>query len=253
MDKNSTISAVVLTHNEADNIDRCLRSLGWLDEIILIDNSTDETVKKAQQIVSKEKLRVIHSAENKDFSTLRNQGLKEAKSEWVLFIDADEEVSEKLQIEIKNTLQFPKQDAYYFKRNDFFLGKWLQYGETKNIKLLKLGKKTAGKWERRVHEVWKIKGPTGELIEPLYHYPHPTVVEFIARISRWTTLDAEEFYKHGVRSSFGKIIMYPVGKFIVNYFMKLGLLDGMPGLIMAICMSFHSFLTRAKLYLLQYK
>lgn len=252
MDKNSTISAVVLTHNEADNIDRCLRSLLWVDEIILIDNSTDETVKKAQQILSKEKLRVIHSTENKDFSVLRNQGLKEAKSEWVFFVDADEEVSEKLQTEIKKLLS-SKQDAYYLKRNDFFLGKWLQYGETKNIQLLKLGKKTVGKWQRRVHEVWKIKGDIGVVTQPLFHYPHPTIAEFIERINRWTTLDAEEFYKKGIRSSFWKIIFYPEAKFIFNYFIKLGFLDGMPGLIMAICMSFHSFLTRAKLYLLENK
>lgn len=245
----TTVTAVVLTKNEADNIKRCLTSLRWCDEVILVDNSTDKTVGTAKKIAGKEQLRIVKSKTDDDFALLRNLALKQASHDWVFFIDADEEVIPELAREIERTVSQHMQ-GFYIKRRDYFLGKWLKYGETGDIKLLKLGRKDAGRWRRRVHEVWEIKGEIGELKYPLLHYPHPTILEFIERINRWTSLDAEEFYRLGMRSSWWKVIAYPVGKFLRNYIVKLGFLDGMPGLLFAILMSFHSFLTRAKLYML---
>ena len=248
----SLLSIVILTYNEVDTITDCLESIkNWSDDIILIDHSTDETVKIARNLIPKSKLQIVSDASQNDFSLLRNRGLMLARREWVLFLDADERVSNELRQEIDQAITLTSYAGYYLARRDFFLGKQLMHGETGNIHLLKLGKKNAGKWVRRVHEVWQINDQVGELNHPLEHRPHPTVAEFIARVNRWTTLDAQEFYRAGKRSAWWKIILYPKAKFIINYFIKLGLLDGMPGLIMALVMSFHSFLTRAKLYLLQ--
>ncbi len=240
------ITAVVLTQNEADNIVRCLKSISWCQEIILIDDSTDKTIVKAQNLNILQ-LKIYQNQTKDDFAYLRNKALKLAKNEWVLFIDADEEVTPELHREIKWQILNTQADGFYIPRRDYFLGRWLKYGETGKIKLLKLGRKGAGKWVRAVHEVWQIKN-TAVLKNTLRHYPHPTISEFLARIQRWSTLDAQVFYKQGIRSNFGKILVYPVGKFILNYIFRLGFLDGMPGLIMALFMSFHSFLTRAKLY-----
>lgn len=248
------LSVIILTKNEQDTIKRCLTSIAdWVSEMILIDNSDDRTKEIAYSIIPKDKLQIITSTESEDFSKLRNLGLEKASNEWVLFLDADEEVSSALTKEIEDVLGNEKIHGYYLKRHDYFLGKWLQHGETRDIRLLKLGKKQSGVWKRRVHEVWEIKGPTKELENPLFHYPHPTVAEFLERINRWTTLDAQEFYEKGIRASYFAIFAYPTGKFIRNYFLKQGFLDSMPGLIMALMMSFHSFLTRAKLYMLQTK
>lgn len=244
------LSVVILTRDEADNIARCLSSVSWCTDIILIDQSTDDTVKIAKRLISTNHLRIFPTDNATDFAQLRNFGLTKAKHEWVLFLDADEEVPEALYHEIQKTIP-TTYDGFFLKRRDFFLGKWLAYGETQNIQLLKLGKKSAGRWKRAVHETWNIEGAIGHLSQPLNHYPHPTVAEFISRINRWTTLDAQVFYDAGVRSTWWKVICYPVGKFVRNYFFKQGYRDGMPGLIMSLCMSFHSFLTRAKLYMLQ--
>lgn len=245
------LSVVVLTKNEEDNIGRCLASIKWCKDVLIIDNSTDQTLEKAKKIMSKNSPCIIKSQETEDFSRLRNLGLKKARYNWVLFLDADEEMPYDLQEEIKKVISESKYNAFCIKRQDYFLGKWLKYGETGDMRLLKLGKKEAGRWERRVHEFWNIKDPIGLLNSPLIHYPHPSISEFTNRINRWTTIDAEVFFEQGVRSSFLKIFAYPVGKFIRNYFIKLGFLDGMPGLIHVLLMSFHSFLTRAKLYMLQ--
>lgn len=253
MDKTLSLSIVVLTQNEADNIKRCLDSISWCDDIVIIDDSTDATIVIAQRTVPKNHLRVIGSAVDTDFARLRNKGLQLAKHEWVLFLDADEAVSDALHKEMSVVLPETNRDGFYLKRRDFFLGSWLKYGETSGVMLLKLGKKSSGKWRRRVHEVWEMSGNRGLLNHPILHYPHPTVAEFVSRINRWTTLDAQEFIVIGKRVGFISIIAFPTAKFIRNYFMKLGFLDGMPGLIMAMLMSFHSFLTRAKLYQLQHK
>lgn len=250
---NQLITAVVLTSNEADNIRRCLSSLIWCDEIILLADITDNTVSLAKRTIRGKKLRVFNVKIRDNFAKLRNFALKKVKTRWVLFIDADEEVTAGLAIEISRAINNEYLKGFYIPRRDYFLGRWLRFGETGNIKLLKLGRKDSGLWRRSVHEVWDIAGKVGELDSPLFHYPHPTIGEFIERVNRWTTLDAAEFYKSGVRSGWWKMIVYPAGKFVRNYIVKLGFLDGIPGLLFALIMSFHSFLTRAKLYMLHEK
>lgn len=242
----SSISATVLTKDEEDNIVRCLSSLAFCDEVLLIDHSSDETLKLAKNVAGK-KLRVIKNSSD-HFADLRNLGLKEAAHDWVLFIDADEEVSPELAQEIIEKIQASNIKGYVITRQDYFLGKWLNYGETSQVKLLKLGRKNAGIWKRRVHEVWDVGKEVHILKNPLYHFPHPSVAEFIQRINRWTDMDAQEFFEQGKRVSWWQIVAYPKAKFILNYILRQGFRDGMPGLIMALMMSFHSFLTRAKLY-----
>ncbi len=246
------LSIIVLTYNEVDSIQRCLKSISWCKDIVLIDNSTDSTLKIASKIIPHKYLQIIKDTTVDDFAKLRNTGLKLDTNDWVLFIDEDEVVTPQLHMEIVNKLLVTSASGFFIRRHDFFLGKRLQYGETGSIKLLKLGRKDKGKWVRSVHETWVLQGKVDTLDVPILHYPHPSIQEFIEHIDRWTTLDAFVFNSQGNTSSFLKIIIYPIAKFVQNYIYRFGFLDGMPGLIMALCMSFHSFLTRAKLYFLKH-
>lgn len=244
------ISAVVLTKNEENNIRGCLTSLVWADEIVVIDDySTDKTPTVAQKIGAKVYKRHL----NGDFATQRNFGLKMAKGDWILFIDADERVTEALASEIKMQISKSKNDkvvGFFLKRKDFLWGRGLRYGETAKVRLLKLAKKKAGKWVRSVHETWQVGGKHKELKNPLLHYPHQTISEFLENINFFSTLHAQILFKEGIKTNLFQIIAYPIGKFLQNYIWRLGFLDGIPGLIIALMMSFHSFLARAKLYLL---
>jgi len=255
------ISTVVLTKNEEKNIVDCLESLLWCDEIIVIDdNSEDRTVEivqnsklRAQNYSSK--LKIYKRSLNNDFATQRNYGLSKANGDWVLFVDADERVPEALASEIINLIRLTgsgqisnEYNGFYIKRRDFMWGKELKHGETGNIYLLRLAKKNKGKWEGRVHEEWKIEGRIGTLKNHLDHYPHPTISEFLSDINFYTDLRAKELFEKGLRSNFISILFYPTAKFLSNYFLKLGFLDGMQGLAFAIMMSFHSFLVRGKLW-----
>src|SRR6266498_5238516 len=147
------ISAIVLTKHQEKNKADCLDSLSWCDEIIVIDdNSEDKTV----DLAKKKGVRVIIHKMNNDFATQRNFGLEKAKNEWVLFVDADERVSSALWYEIMQHTNESFNDiaGFYMKRQDTMWGKILKHGETGSIKLLRLAKRNVGEWSGRVHEVW---------------------------------------------------------------------------------------------------
>ena len=232
-----------------------------LSAIILTKDGNDLKFKKAVESVSfaDEVLVVKEKFPISDFSEVRNRALDRAKEEWVMFLDSDEEVSNELKEEIKafinknyNNYKNYNISGIYLKRWDRFLGRWLEYGETANVSLLRLARKDAGHWIRPVHEVWKIKGETGEFKNPLLHYSHDSVEEMVEKIDIYSGIEAEYRSKKQVNRLSGyqvitEMILFPVGKFIQNYILRLGFLDGMAGLIHAGMMSFHSFLVRAKL------
>jgi len=246
------LSIVVLTKNEEKNILDCLETILWADQIIVVDDySEDRTVDVIGKLDCK-KIQIYQRKLDGDFASQRNFGLEKAKGEWVLFIDADERISESLRDEINETIirqkNNPSVNGFNIKRQDILWGKLLKHGETGKISLLRLGKKDQGKWEGNVHEVWSMPKPIGELDNVLLHYPHQTLAEFLSEINFYTNLRASSLYKEGVNIKKRQIVLYPIGKFFINYFVKLGFLDGVQGLIVAIMMSFHSFLVRAKLW-----
>ncbi len=246
------ISAVILTKNEEKNILKCINSLKFCDEIIVIDDdSEDKTVEIAKKIGANV---FIHSLDN-DFSKQRNFGLNKASGEWVLFIDADEQVPSSLREDIIQSINNPinKYDGFYIKRKDIMWGRELKYGEAGNIKLLRLARKDSGKWIGKVHEVWKMNGKTKDLNNPIVHYPHQSISEFLQEINFYTDLRAKELFEAGKKVNSLSILLYPKLKFVVNYFIKFGFMDRIPGFIYAIMMSLHSFLVRGKLWLLWQK
>lgn len=242
------ISAVVLTKNAEKTIKDCLTSLAWCNEIIVIDDySEDKTVSLAK----KQGAKVYQRRLNDNFSQQRNFALNKVTQPWIFFVDADEIVSPALKKEIRQLIKSDSEwQGFYFKRQDYFWGKPLRFGETAAVKLLRLARKNSGKWQRPVHEIWQVKGQTGQLKQPLLHQRDLTVAEFLTRINQYSSIRAKELYDQSVKTNWLLILAYPVGKFCQNYFLRLGLLDGQVGFVMALMMSIHSFLVRAKLYLL---
>lgn len=243
------ISAIVLTHNDTSILARCLKSISWCDEVIVIDDqSIDDTARIAKTLGAK----VFTHALADDFAVQRNFGLEKAKGEWVLYVDSDEVVSEKLQHEIKAKTQQhaigQQCDGYYVRRRDYWGGRWLTHGEAASVKLLRLAKKGTGLWIQPVHETWNIRGEVTELAYPLLHYPHQNVAQFLEEINRYSSVYARFLYSQGVREPSWVIAGKPMLKFFVNYIWRLGFLDGTAGMVVALMMSFHSFLVRSKLW-----
>jgi len=245
-----TISAVILTRNEEANIRACIESLAFCDEILVVDdNSTDQTVKIAQHLGAK----VFKRDLNGDFASQRNFGFKKAKSEWALFVDADERVPENLKEEIIQSIsdRDSEEAGFFIKRSDYIWGKFLKYGETGGAKFLRLIRRGKGRWVRKVHEFLDVDGPTFDLSNSIIHYPHQTLREFIDSINTFSTIHAKENFKEGKKTLILRIVFWPPAKFISSYILKLGIFDGGQGFIMAAVMSFHSFLAWSKLWMTQ--
>ena len=179
-----------------------------------------------------------------DFAAARNVELAKAKTDWVLFLDYDETMSKELEHEITSILNLESNiySAYSVPRLDTFLGRELHHGEPGNTRLIRLAKKDFGLWERPVHEVWVGTGKVGTLQNPLLHHSHESINSFLDKINKYSELEADYRYSQGIRSSLWKITVYQSPS-LNGTTRPSWLLDGVPGIIMAIMMSFHSYLT----------
>ena len=176
-----------------------------------------------------------------DFALERNKLLDKAKSEWLFFVDTDEEISSSLRDEINVVTSDPnnKFSGYFVKRKIYFCGVFA--GQDK---VLRLARKGAGRWRRSVHEVWDVKGPTGILKNHLVHNTYSSISDAVGKINNYSTLHALENEKEGKKVNLFKIIFFPKIKFVQNILM------GRP-FVFAILQSFHSFLSWSKLYFLR--
>lgn len=243
------LSIIILTKNEENNIADCLDTIPASWPVILIDdNSTDKTIDIAKR--QRSDISVYKRDLEDNFSEQRNFGLSKAKTEWVLFLDADERLNEKLSKEIETKIQNNSYNGFYIKRVDNMWGRVLRHGELSNMWLLRLGKKNSGKWSGAVHEEWNISGLKGKLVSELIHFPHQTIREFLAEINHYSTIRAQELFKQKKTTNWFYIIVYPKAKFLQNYVLRQGYKDGTAGFVLAGMMSFHSFLVRGKLWLL---
>jgi len=245
-----TISAVILINNSSGETIRAIRSVSFCDEIILIyDKSGNKNVAINLDLNIPE-IKVFQKSLQGDFSSQRNFGLSKASGDWILFLDSDEEITKNLKNEILETVKNKDYVGIYLKRLDIFMGKKLKYGETGNIKLLRLARKNCGKWQGRVHEIWQVRGKIGNLDNCIIHHHDLNISQFLQRIDVYSSLAAKEIFESYIKEHFAYHILKPAGKFVHNYILRLGFLDGYAGLTMAWLMSWHSLLVRIKLRLM---
>lgn len=240
------VTAIVLAKNEEKNIERCLGALRWCDEVLVIDDdSTDKTV----EIARKWGARVVERRLDNDFAAQRNFAIDQVKTPWILFVDADEVVSKELAMEVSEKVKQIEFKGFRVRRVDYLWGKTLIHGDIARFNYVRLGRRGAGLWERRVDETWQIEGKIGQLTNPLLHYPHQAISGFLEEINFKSTLNARQFYDEGKKTTLVDWLK-PPATFFRSWVCKLGFLDGMPGFIVALMMSLHSFLVRSKLFLL---
>jgi len=246
------LSCVILTKNKEQNISACLKTLGFCDEIVVVDDySTDKTAEISQKLGA----RVYKRSLNNDFAGQRNFGLEKASGKWVLFIDSDERVTPRLRDEIVQIINNPliSYVGFYVRRKDVLWKEQIRGGEAGSLKLLRLARRKAGKWRRMVHEYWQVSGRKRTLINPILHYPHVTLRKFLDDINYFSSLHALANRQERKSASLKKIIIWPFGKFVYNWIFKLGFRDKTAGFVIALIMSFHSFLAWSKLWFLQKK
>jgi glycosyltransferase involved in cell wall biosynthesis len=245
------LSVIVLTHNSEAVLSDCLKSLAFGDEIIVVDSgSTDATEKIALSYSARVVKRRLLS-----FASQRNWALKQAKFPWVLMIDSDERVPEKLAGEIKTAIKTDESSAYRMKRQNYFFGKKVRHGgywpdwQTRLFKV-----EDFVKYVGAIHESPRFKGKLGSLVTPLTHYSHNSISECLEKSRVWTKKEAEAFIKAGhPKITWWRIVKVMIWEFCYRYFKKLGFLDGYVGFIESVIQATNRFYVYQQVWELQQK
>lgn len=240
------ISAVVVVYNEEKKIRRCLESLSWTDEIIVVDSFSGDRTKEIASVFTDK----IFDVKWEGFGKKKEFARGKASGDWVLSIDADEVVSEQLRKEIQKTTEKDNSfDGYYIPRLSNFLGKWIRHGGWYPDHVLRLFKKSKARFDQSlVHEKLIFDGKAGFLKNELLHYTDPTVDHYLSKMNKYTTLGAEKLLQEGKSASPFDLILRPAGVFFKMLVLKFGFLDGWHGFILACLSSFHVFAKYAKLW-----
>lgn len=242
------LSAVIITLNAASQLEACLESVAFCDEIVVVDSgSSDGTVELAERRGA----RVIRS-EWRGFGRQKQFAVEQAKHDWVLCVDADERVSEVLRSSIESALCAPSSGAYRFARCNRFMGRYLRHGEGYPDWSLRLFDRTQAQWsDDPVHEKAIATGPIGTLGGDLLHDSAETLESYLAKQNRYTTLAANDAVARGTSVCALRLILSPMLRFLKFYFFRLGFLDGAPGLIHILIGCGNSFAKYAKMLALQ--
>lgn len=244
-----SISAIIIAKNEEKMIEDALASVAFCDEIIVIDGgSTDKTIQ-----IAKKKKASVYEYQTDDFSKARNFAKKQAKSDWLLYVDADERVTRELAISIKTILARPESfSAYRIKRKNYYFNSF-QWPSVEKLERL-FRSDSLKTWYGRLHESARVEGSIGEVNGFLLHFTHRDLSEMLAKTLVWSTAEAELRLK----ASHPKMVWWRFFRvmftaFYASYISQKGWRIGTAGLIESMYQSYSSFVTYAKLWEMQEK
>jgi glycosyltransferase involved in cell wall biosynthesis len=240
------LSVVVITLNEEDRIRETLTSVAWADEIVVVDaGSEDKTVALAREFTDHV---MIHAWQG--FAAQKNFGIEHATGDWILSLDADEQVEPALREEIIAVLQAPDAcDGYRIARRNIMWGRWIRHGRLYPDWQLRLFRRGRGRFvDRAVHESILVDGEVGRLVAPLLHQSYRDVSDFLRRADRYSTLAAEEWARTTRPFRATQLVTAPLGRFVSMYVLHRGFLDGWRGFLLAVLYAYYVFVRSAKIW-----
>jgi len=227
---NNKISVTLITLNEADNIEDCLKSCSWADEIVVVDSqSTDKTVELARKFTDK-----VFVEEWKGQGYNKNLAVQKASGPWIFSIDADERVSPELAKEIRQTVNNAQNDAYSIKRKNIYRGQWIKHGgwwpdEVKRLFL----KNKASFNNARIHDSLQVNGTAGWLLHPLIHESFFTADDFLERARHYAIHQGREMFENGRKATALTAFWRAIFTFFKTFVLRAGFLDGRAGFLVA--------------------
>lgn len=241
------ISIIVITKDESQHIERCLQSVSWADEIIVFDSgSTDNTVE-----ICKNYTPLVFETDWPGFGHQKQRALDKTSGDWVLSIDADEYVSEKLRTEIQTAIQQSDIHGFEIPRLSSYCGKQIKHGGWWPDYVLRLFQKKYGKFSTSlVHERVIVNTKTARMANPLLHDSYISLEEVLSKTNSYSSLGAKMLYEKGEKSSLSKAILRAMWTFFRTYFIKTSFLDGEQGLMLAISNAEGTYYKYAKLNML---
>lgn len=249
----ASLSAFIICCNEERNIERCLESIKWCDEIVVVDSgSTDRTLEIVRRYTDK-----IYSRAWTGFVAQKRYALGQCSSEWVLNIDADEVVSPELQQQISEVLAKHSHESrningYELSRVVFYMNRWWRRGGWYPEYRLRLCRKSATTWGGDdPHEKASVTGETKRLPGELQHYTYTSLTSQMHSLNKFSETAAQTMFKKGEHFSLLKLLVRPIGRFLKFFVLKSGFREGFPGFVVASLEAFYVFLKYAKLWELE--
>ena len=242
------LSVAIITHNPGSLLEACLRSVAFADDVVIVDTgSTDAT----PELASAHGARLIRH-EWLGFGPQKQFAVEQARHDWVLCLDADERVSDRLRASIQDTLQSPQAGAYELARCNRFMGRWLRHGEGYPDWCIRLFDRRRARWSADpVHEKVLTDARPGRLAGDLLHESAESLERYLEKQNRYTSLQAEAMHAGGLKAGLSDLLLSPFLRFIKFYVLRLGFLDGVPGLVHVLIGCMNSFLKYAKLIALR--
>jgi glycosyltransferase involved in cell wall biosynthesis len=236
-----SLSVAIITLNEEKNLARTLASVRFAEEIVIVDSgSTDRTLEIARSFHAR-----VFQLDWRGYSSQKNYALAQCTGDWILSLDADEELTSELQTQIRILLPSnPPSDAYYLRRRNLFLGRWIRRGGFYPDPKLRLFRRRAANFsptplfeDRPVHETIRFDGNAATLDFDLIHHAYPNLADYIEHMNRYSSLGGQLLVgqKRTSRSFpafVGNVLLGPGFNFLWNYFFRLGFLDGREGLLL---------------------
>jgi len=229
------VTVVVAARNEAANVQGCIDSVRWADEIIVADHgSVDDTTERARGAGAT----VLDGRNATTIGLLRNAAIETARNEWVLVVDADERGTPALGAELARTtaasaLGVPTAEAYRVPRRNFFLGAEIRHGGWDHDRPVRLFRRSVRYDESRVHEHVVTSGPVGLIRESLLHYPYQSMDAYFEKFERYSRWWAEDQWRRGRRASAWAVVSKPPARFFSMYVLRGGMRDGARGTVLA--------------------
>jgi glycosyltransferase involved in cell wall biosynthesis len=249
------ISAFIVCKNEATRIERCLASLSWCDEIVVVDSgSTDATL----EICRKHNCRIAHR-EWTGYVEQKSHALSLCTQPWILNLDADEEVSSEFRDEIRVMLESDaggqvKEEGFELLRVVFYLGRWWRKGGWHPERRLRLARLERVTWHgEEPHEHARVQGAVGRMQGELRHYTYRDIADHLARLNAHSSAAARALHKKGKRAGLADLLLKPKARFFKFYLLRRGYREGLPGLLVAFIEAFYVYLKYLKLWELDRK
>lgn len=248
----ASLSVIVITKNEAHNIESCLRSVSFADQLVVLDSgSTDGTVELARGLGAD----VSINTDWQGFGLQKNRALALARSDWVLSIDADETVTEALKAEIQSTLlasaPTPAFDVYSLPRLSSYCGQYMHHSGWYPDRVRRLFKRDMATFSADlVHEKVLTNRPVGQLTQHLLHNSFQNFEAVLDKLNRYSSAGAQVLFARGRKASLGKALAHGLWAFFRTYVLRLGFLDGRMGLVLAISNAEGTYYRYLKLWLL---
>lgn len=243
----NTISVIISVRNAENTLARTLESVKWVDEVIVVNNSSTD---KTAQIAKKYTKFIYERPNNPMLNVNKNFGFSKANSDWLLSLDSDEVLTKENIDEIKDILRTQRDiDGYWIPRKNIIFGKWIQHGLWWPDKQLRLFKKGKGIFpEKHVHEYLAIEGKTGDLSVPFIHYNYDSVNQFINKMQYYTDSEVDKLTAASYDLSWFDAVRFPLSDFVKIFFAQECYKDGFHGLVLSLLQSYYSLIVFVKLW-----